>query len=65
MMKKFWKDYADLCKESGKFYKDHWFGVIVLEAAIIAGTFAWLGRDEIKNQIKEKFHKKEEIEELD
>ena len=64
MMKKFWKDYAHLCKESGKFYKEHWFGVIVFEVVTIAGTFAWLGRDEIKNQIKEKFSK-EEVEELE
>lgn len=63
-MKKFWKDYANLCKESGKFYREHWFGVIVFEVVSIAATCAWLGRDEIKNQIKEKFHK-EEIKELE
>ena len=58
-MKKFWKDYADLCKESGKFYKKHWFGVIVLNAVLIAGEFTWWKRDEIKDRVKSKFKKEE------
>lgn len=58
-MKKFWKDYADLCKESGKFYKKHWFGVIVLNAVLIAGEFAWWKRDKIKDCVKSKFKKEE------
>lgn len=60
----FWKDYAQLCKDTGKFYKKHWLGVAVFEVVSVVGTFAWLGRDAIKEQIKEKFHK-EEVEELD
>ena len=58
-MKKFWKDYADLCKESGNFYKKHWLGVIVLNAVIIAGEFAWWKRDKIKDYVKSKIKKEE------
>ena len=58
-MKKFWKDYADLCKESGKFYKKHWLGVIVLNAVLIAGEFAWWNRDEIKDYVESKIEKEE------
>ena len=58
-MKKFWKDYADLCKESGNFCKKHWLGVIVLNAVIIAGEFAWWNRDEIKDYVESKIEKEE------
>lgn len=58
-MKKFWKDYADLCKESGNFYKKHWLGVIVLNAVLIAGEFAWWKRDEIKDHVESKIKKGE------
>ena len=57
-MKDFVKDYVDLCVESGKFYKKHWKGVILLNAAIIAGEFACLYRDDVKDSLKEKFSKK-------
>ena len=40
-MKEFVKDYIDLCKESGRFYKKHWKGAILLNAAIIGAEFAW------------------------
>ena len=59
MMKKFWKDYADLCKESGNFCKKHWLGVIVLNAVLIAGEFAWWNRDEIKDYVESKIEKEE------
>lgn len=58
-MKKFWKDYADLCKESGNFCKKHWLGVIVLNAVLIAGEFAWWNRDEIKDYVESKIEKEE------
>ena len=57
-MKDFVKDYVDLCVESGKFYKKHWKGVVLLNAVIISGEFAWLYRDNIKDFLKEKFSKK-------
>ena len=47
-MAEFWKDYGKLCKESGEFYKKHWKGVIVLNAAIIAGEMAYFKRKQIK-----------------
>lgn len=31
-MKKFFKDYWALTKETGRFYKEHWLGTIVLTA---------------------------------
>ena len=40
-MKEFVKDYVELCKDSGKFYKKHWKGLIVLNALIIGGELAW------------------------
>ena len=58
-MKKFWKDYADLCKESVNFCKKHWLGVIVLNAVLIAGEFAWWERDEIKDYVESKIEKEE------
>lgn len=40
-MKEFVKDYVELCKDSGKFCKKHWKGLIVLNALIIGGELAW------------------------
>ena len=40
-MKQFWKDYWELCKESGRFCKKHWKGYIILNAAIIGAELAW------------------------
>ena len=40
-MKQFWKDYGKLCKESGRFCKEHWKGVVVLNAVIIGAELAW------------------------
>ena len=57
-MKTFVKDYVYLCKESCAFYRKHWLGVIVMNAAIYAGGMAYIYRDEIKDKLDEKFHKK-------
>lgn len=40
-MKQFWKDYGELCKETGRFYKKHWKGVIVLNAVIFGAEMAY------------------------
>lgn len=40
-MKQFWKDYGELCKETGRFYKKHWKGVIVLNAVILGAEVAY------------------------
>ena len=58
IMKGFFKDYSNLCKESCTFYKKHWKDVILINAVIVAGEFAWLKRDTIKDTIKDKFSKK-------
>lgn len=40
-MKQFWKDYGELCKETGRFYKKHWKGCVLLNLAIIGVEFAY------------------------
>lgn len=40
-MKQFWKDYGELCKETGRFYKKHWKGVILLDSVIVGAEVAW------------------------
>ena len=61
-MKTFMKDYAQLCKDTGKFYKKHWKGAILLNAAIVGAEMAWFNRRRIKNSIESKFNKNEEEE---
>lgn len=53
-MRKFWSDYGKLCKESGTFYKEHWFGIIVLNIVSIALWFS----PSIARRIKEKIRSK-------
>lgn len=59
-MKQFVKDYVDLCKHGGSFYKKHWKGVIVMNVVVYASTMAYYRKDQIKDAIKEKFSKEEE-----
>lgn len=59
-MKTFVKDYVDLCKASGNFYKKHWKGTLLLNVVIIGGEMIYFGRDVIKDAIKEKLPKKGE-----
>lgn len=40
-MKEFVKDYVDLCKDSGRFYKKHWKSVVLLNAVVIGAELAW------------------------
>lgn len=40
-MKQFWKDYGELCKETGRFYKKHWKGCVLLNAAILGAELVW------------------------
>lgn len=61
-MKTFMKDYAQLCKDTGKFYKKHWKGAILLNAAIVGAEMAWFNRRRIKNSIESKFNKNKEEE---
>lgn len=57
-MKEFAKDYWQLCKDCGQFYKKHWKGVIVLNAAIIGAEMLWFYKDNVKDAIEEKLHKR-------
>lgn len=58
-MKKFLKDYVRLCKETGRFYKKHWLGVIVMNLVSSAAMLAWFNRENIKEALNDKFHKDE------
>lgn len=40
-MKEFWKDYSELWKESLKFTKKHWKGLLVLNAVAIGAEVAY------------------------
>ena len=59
-MKAFFKDYWDLCKQSGDFYKKHWKGTLVLDAVIIGGELIYFYKDEIVETVKEKLPKRKE-----
>ena len=59
-MKAFFKDYWDLCKQSGDFYKKHWMGTLVLNAVIIGGELIYFYKDEIVETVKEKLPKRKE-----
>ena len=61
-MREYFKDYGNLCKESGEFYKKHWLGTIIL--TIVSTLLTWLtlgGYGIIKDKINEyKTNKKNE-----
>ena len=59
-MKAFFKDYWDLCKQSGDFYKKHWKGTLVLNAVLIGGALIYFYKDEIVETVKEKLPKRRE-----
>ena len=59
-MKAFFKEYWDLCKQSGEFYKKHWKGTLVLNAVIIGGELIYFYKDEIVETVKEKLPKRKE-----
>ena len=59
-MKAFFKDYWELCKQSGDFYKKHWKGTLVLNAVLIGGELIYFHKDEIVDTVKEKLPKRKE-----
>ena len=59
-MKAFFKDYWDLCKQSGDFYKKHWKGTLVLNVVLIGGELIYFYKDEIIETVKEKLPKRKE-----
>lgn len=58
-MKEFFKDYGELCKETGRFYKKHWLGTIVLNGVCIVVGLApiiiegYKETKELENMLKE------------
>ena len=65
-MKKFFKDYGELCKSTGRFYKNHWFGTIIMNLVVsVIGIFL-LWPKELRQlmfgDIKEKFSKEDKEE---
>lgn len=59
-MKEFVKDYVDLSKATGRFYKKHWKGLVVMNVVVLGAEFAWLYKEPIKDAFNEKFCKKED-----
>lgn len=59
-MKAFFKDYWNLCKDAGDFYKKHWKGTLVLNAVIIGGELIYFYKDDIIDAVKEKLPKRKE-----
>lgn len=62
-MNRFFKDYGELCKATGHFYKKHWLGAISM--TIVSGVLAVLTlfpdlRGAIADKVESKFKKKEE-----
>ena len=56
-MKDFFKDYKELAVDTGRFYKKHWIGCIVLYVVISAVKAGYIFRDQIKDKLKEKTKK--------
>lgn len=63
-MKKFFKDYWELMKQSGNFCKDHWLGMIIFTVALTGTELLIMnpsGAKELlidtKDKIKSKFQK--------
>ena len=65
-MKTFFKDYGELCKTTGNFYKKHWLGTIIMNVvvsgAIIAVTWPKELKEEVVDNIKDKFKKGDKVE---
>lgn len=51
-MKKFWKDYVDLCKHSNEFYKKHWFGILMINVVGFAAIYGYFTKDYIKAEVE-------------
>ena len=63
-VKEFAKDYGELCKQTGRFYREHWLGVILLNAAMIGAELAWFQHNYgIFDDLIERFGKKEKEDE--
>ena len=65
-MRKYFKDYGELCKSSIGFYKKHWLGTIIMQIiTFFIGIYMFWPkdlRDGFFGGIKENFSKKDESE---
>ena len=65
-MKTFFKDYGELLKQTGHFYKKHWLGTIVMNVVVsgmmIAVTWPKELKEEVVDNIKDKFKKGDKVE---
>ena len=65
-MKTFFKDYGQLCKSTGQFYKKHWLGTIVMNVVVSGAMVAVMWPKELKeavaDNIKDKFKKGDKVE---
>ena len=63
-MKTFFKDYGQLWKDTGKFYKKHWLGTIIMNVVVFIGGIFIFWPKELRNGlvygIKDKFKKNDE-----
>lgn len=60
-MKTFFKDYGQLVKQTGAFYKNHWLGIIIISfvSGFVTVLLVWPKwmRDDVVDIIKSKFKK--------
>ena len=65
-MKTFFKDYGELLKQTGYFYKKHWLGTIVMNIVVSGAMIAVMWPKELKetvaDNIKDKFKKGDKVE---
>lgn len=47
-MKEFYSDYVELMKVTGKFYKKHWKGVLVVNVVVLGAEIAYFARKDMK-----------------
>ena len=59
-MKTFFKDYGELLKANGDFYKKHWKGCLVMSGVAFITPFVGYGVCKVKDKIKEKLSTKDE-----
>jgi Pyruvate/2-oxoacid:ferredoxin oxidoreductase gamma subunit len=65
-MRDYFKDYGELVKATGGFYKKHWLGTIVMNVvvcgAIVAVAWPKEAKEEVMKGIKSKFKKGKKVE---
>ena len=64
-MRKYFKDYGELCKQTGVFYKKHWLGIIIMNIvasfSIIALFWPKWTKEEMVDNVKTVFKKEKEV----